>query len=171
MADVGGHLNAGLHLRPSRDSDKGFLESLYRDVRQDLQLLAADRDFIEAVLEMQVNAQSIGYGSAYPNALYYIVEKQGERIGRVTVDFGADVIHVIDLALIRAARNRGYGAVVLQAVQSAATQVMTPVSLSVDPLNTGAKLFYQRLGFRFEALTGAVERWTWHPHPPQLKTS
>ncbi|MDN3524516.1 GNAT family N-acetyltransferase [Halomonas sabkhae] len=171
MADVGGHLNGGLHLRPSRDSDKLFLETLYREVRQDLQLIVADQEFIETLLEMQLNAQSIGYGSAYPNALYYIVEKQGERIGRVTVDFGANEVHVIDLALIRTARNRGYGAVVLKAVQSAATQVMAPVSLSVDPLNPGAKLFYRRLGFRFEALVGAVERWVWHPHAPQLKTS
>lgn len=171
MADVGGHLNEGLHLRPSRDSDKFFLETLYREVRQDLQLIAADQEFIEALLEMQLNAQSIGYGSTYPNALYYIVEKQNERIGRVTVDFGANEVHVIDLALIRAARNRGYGAVVLQAVQSAAAQVMTPVSLSVDPLNPGAKLFYQRLGFRFEALVGAVERWIWYPRAPQLKTN
>ena len=143
-----------------------FLEALYRDIRQDLQLALADQDMIEALLEMQVKAQAIGYGTAYPNALYYIVEKQGERIGRVTVDFGANEVHILDLALIKGARNKGYGAVVLRAVQAAGAQVMSPVSLSVDPFNVYAKQLYQQLGFRFERLMGAVERWVWYPQTP-----
>tara|TARA_R110002020_G_scaffold162175_2_gene347644 strand:- start:65 stop:580 length:516 start_codon:yes stop_codon:yes gene_type:complete len=169
MAGIGGHLNDGLQLRPSRDSDHLFLEALYRDIRQDLQLALADQDMIEALLEMQIKAQAVGYGTAYPNALYYIVEKQGERIGRVTVDFGANEVHILDLALIKGARNKGYGAVVLRAVQSAGAQVMSPVSLSVDPFNVYAKQLYRQLGFRFEGLMGAVERWVWYPQAPSLK--
>ncbi|MFO7593325.1 MAG: GNAT family N-acetyltransferase [Pseudomonadota bacterium] len=163
MSDLGGNLTEGLHIRPARDTDNPFIELLYRETREDLLLLDAEADFVEELIEMQMKAQSIGYGTAFPNALYYIVEKQGERIGRVTVDFGANEVHVIDLALIRAARSRGYGAAVLKAVQMAAVKVMAPVSLSVDFNNLRAKQFYYRLGFRFEGVVGPAERWAWYP--------
>lgn len=166
MTDLTGNITDGLHIRPARGSDQPFLEQLYRETREDLRLLDAETDFIESLIEMQMHAQTAGYGTAYPDALYYIVEKHGERIGRVTVDFGANEIHVLDLALIRPARNLGYGAAVLNAVQLAAAKVMAPVSLSVDHHNLRAKQFYFRLGFRCEAVQGPAERWAWYPSPP-----
>ena len=74
-----------LGMRPARPSDSGFIESLYRSTREDLRLVDAEDDFIEALITMQQQAQTVGYGNLFPNAMTFIVEKQGEPIGRVMV--------------------------------------------------------------------------------------
>ncbi|MDD4958640.1 MAG: hypothetical protein PHS51_04775 [Gallionella sp.] len=39
-----------LSIRPVRDEDHGFMESLYRSTRDDLRLLAAECDWIEKMV-------------------------------------------------------------------------------------------------------------------------
>ncbi len=153
----------GLSLRPMAAADKSFVESLYRSTRDDLRLLDAEDDFIEGLIEMQQYAQTQGYGDMFPNAMYFVAEYHNERIGRVVLDFGQTEIRVVDIALIPAARGKGYGSQMLQAVQLAAARVMAPVTLTVRADHLPAKQLYSRLGFIVEEAQVPYERMIWYP--------
>lgn len=159
-------LPAGLHLRPARPSDNGFIESLYRATRDDLRLINAEDGFVEALIDMQYEAQTQGYATQYPNAMYFIAEKLGERIGRVTLDFGPNEVRVVDIAFIPAARGQGYGTHILRALQQAAAMVRAPLTLTVHRANLAAKRLYLSLGFRVESGDAMVEFMAWYPGQP-----
>lgn len=153
----------GLSLRAMRSSDSIFMESLYRTTRDDLRMLDAEEDFIDEFIDLQRRAQTQGYGDMFPNAMYFVVEYHSERIGRVVLDFGQNEIRVVDIAMIPAARGKGYGGQVLQVVQMAAGKVMAPVALTVRFDHLRAKQLYARLGFAVEEAQIPYERMVWYP--------
>lgn len=163
MISGGMKFQGGFGLRPMNASDNAFIESLYRSTRDDLRMLDAEEDFIEEIIGMQRHAQTEGYGDMFPNAMYFIAEYHNESVGRVVLDFGPNEVRVVDIALIPAARGKGYGSQVLQAVQAAAGKVMAPVTLTVRADNLGAKQLYARLGFVVDAAQIPYERMVWYP--------
>ncbi len=163
MLPGGVQMPGGLSLRPTRASDGAFLESLHRSTREDLRLVDGEDDFIEELIDMQHRAQTTGYGDMFPNAMYFIIENQGERIGRVVLDFGHVEIRVVDLAFIPAARGKGFGAQTLQTVQMVASKLMAPVVLTVLSQNVLAKQLYLRLGFVVVDMQFPLERMIWYP--------
>ena len=153
----------GLGLRPAMPKDQPFLEDLHRTCRDDLQLIEGDKEFVEAIIAMQFNAQNVGYGTQYPNAMYWIVEKQGQNIGKATIDFGSNFVHLVDLAFIPEARGKGFGRAVLESIQHTSKQVGAPMSLSVLQSNVSAKKLYLSLGFVVESVSSPYEMLVWYP--------
>lgn len=153
----------GLGLRPSTPSDTPFIQSLFTQTRPELQLIDGEQDFIDSIVDMQMRAQTQGYGDQYPNAMYFIVEKLGTNIGRVTIDFGSNFVHIIDIAFIPQAQGKGYGGTVIQAVQETAKRLMAPVSLTVAKNNPAAKKLYMNLGFAVDEDQGMYEMMVWYP--------
>lgn len=153
----------GLGLRPVRSSDAGFLEALHRSTRDDLRLIDADNDTIETIIEMQQRAQTQGYGEQFPDAMQLIVEKLGERIGRVVLSLGQTEVRVVDIAFIPAARGKGYGATLIRQFQTAATLTRAPLVLSVLRSNPRAIQFYASLGFMVEQQDSLRYLMVWHP--------
>ncbi|GAB4361929.1 MAG: GNAT family N-acetyltransferase [Methylohalobius sp. ZOD2] len=158
-----GSMPEGLGLRPVRDGDRGFLENLYRSTREDLRLLDGEEDFIEELIEMQYRALKQGYGDQFPNAMQFIIEKQGERIGQVAVDFGPNEVRIINLSFIPKARGKGFGAQILRGMQMAAAQVRAPLALTVQSDNLVAKCLYLNLGFQVAEVVPPYERMLWYP--------
>ena len=157
------NLPDGLGLRPARPSDHPFIQSLYSATRDDLRLIDGERDFVESIVSMQFRAQTASYGDQYPNAMYFVVEKLGERIGRVTIDFGSNEVHVLDVAFISEVRGKGYGTALIQAIQYTAAKLKAPVALSVLKSNFRARNLYLSLGFKIEENTATHERLIWYP--------
>ncbi len=153
----------GLSARPAHPSDNPFIEMLHRSTRQDLQLIEADQDFIDTLIDMQFSAQNIGYGTQFPEAMYWIIEKQQQRIGKASLDFGRNVVHLIDLAFIPEARGKGYGRAVLESFQQTAKQIKAPMSLTVLQTNVVAKKLYHSLGFIVESVSPPHELMVWYP--------
>lgn len=153
----------GLGLRPARSADNGFIESLYRSTRTDLQQLDAEPDFIETLIEQQHHAQTVGYGDMFPNAMYFIIEKQGESIGRVVIDFGMNEVRLVDIALIPAARSKGYGKNIIQTLQYAAGSSRAPLYLSVLKINQAARQLYHQLGFQLAEAGTVSDLLVWYP--------
>ncbi len=153
----------GLSLRPMKTSDSAFIESLYRTTRDDLRMIDAEDEFVEDLIDIQHHAQTQGYGDMFPNAMYFVAEYQGERIGRTVLDFGQNEVRVVDIALMPAARGKGYGSQILQAVQRVAGKIMAPVSLTVRADHMSAKQLYMRLGFVVEEARMPIERMIWYP--------
>jgi ribosomal protein S18 acetylase RimI-like enzyme len=157
------NLPSGLTIRPARDSDKVFISTLYRAVRNDLRLVDAEEDFVEMLIEQQHHAQTVGYGEMFPDAMYFIVEKHTEKIGRIVVDFGMNDVRLVDLAFIPVAQGKGYGSEVIQMLQQAAAVNRVPLTLSVMTHNYAAKALYVRLGFVLLNDRGTHEEMVWYP--------
>ncbi len=158
----------GLNLRPSSASDDAFIAKLHNSTRDDLRQIDADQEFIEELIDMQFQAQTNGYGDQFPNAMYFIIEKLGERVGRVTLDFGHNEIRIIDIAFIPVARGHGFGESILRALQQTAAQIMAPLTLSVQHTNPRALQLYLRLGFRVEEASDMYSRMSWYPDTEQI---
>jgi ribosomal protein S18 acetylase RimI-like enzyme len=163
------NLPAGLHVRPSLASDKAFLETLYKSVREDLEVINDTPDFIEYVKEQQHEAQTEGYGDQFPEAMYFVIEYYNEAVGRVTLDFGPNEIRIIDLSLIKKARGKGLGTGVVKAFISCAEQAQTPLLLSVLSHNIIAKSLYYQLGFVVEEISPPREYMIYYPKSQQVR--
>jgi len=157
------NIPAGLHIRPASSSDTAFLAKLHHSTRQDLQILDAGQDLVEELIDMQFRAQQQGYGDKFPDAMYFIIEKHHEAIGKATLDFGHNEIRLIDLAFIPAARNHGFGKAIIQSFQHCAAQTMTPLTLSVLQHNIAAKRLYLSLGFTIDQISPPYELLIWYP--------
>lgn len=153
----------GLGLRIAKSSDQIFIENLFQSTREFLYQADAEKEYIDMVIDQQRYLQTEGYGQQFPNAYTMIVDKQQESIGKIVLDFGANLVHVLDLALIPAARGKGYGKAVLQAIQYVAQQQMLPVGLSVEAYNIPAKKLYLSLGFQVVEQTPTHEFMLWYP--------
>lgn len=169
MLPGGVPLPDGLSLRPSRTSDESFLAELYTSTRDDLLMAIDDEEFATGLIGMQQHAQIEGYGDMFPNAMYFIVEKLGERIGRLVLDFGSNEVRIVDLALIRGARGKGLGSQVIQSVKAVAEKVMAPVTLSVNMANPLARQLYVRLGFQTLEVQPPVEQMIWYPNASRIQ--
>jgi ribosomal protein S18 acetylase RimI-like enzyme len=153
----------GLSLRPAQPDDGDFLDALYSSTRDDLRQINAERGFIEELIKMQHALQMQGNAAHYPNALHLVVEKLGEPVGRVIVDFGPSEVKILNIAFIAEERGKGYGSAVLRGLQQAAANAQAPLVLEVMRSNLKAKQFYLRLGFSVEQ-TGPIEdRMVWRP--------
>lgn len=91
---------------------------------------AGEQDYIESIVEMQFKAQTQGYGDQFPNAMYFIIEKHHEPIGKAHNE-----VRLIDIAFIPQARGQGVGKTVVQSFQSAAAQCGVPLVLTVEQHN------------------------------------
>jgi GNAT superfamily N-acetyltransferase len=153
----------GLGMRPARAADAGFLEALHHSTRNDLRLIDGEPDFIESLVEMQHRAQTVGYGDQFPEAMYFIVEKLGESVGRVVVHFGRAEIRIVDLALIPAARGLGFGAGIIKSMQMAAAQVGAPLTLAVMRFRPKLRQLYASLGFQIAQASPMADLMVWFP--------
>ncbi len=165
MLNTAIQLPAGLSMRVARPSDQAFIESLFNSTRDDLRLIDAEPDFIEALIDMQRLAQTVGYGEMYPNAMYFIVEMHQERVGRVVVDFGTDYVDIVDISFIRPARGKGYITGVIQSLQMAAVKVGVPLYSTLSLTHQDLRKAYIGLGFTTESVAGMAERLVWVPKP------
>jgi ribosomal protein S18 acetylase RimI-like enzyme len=154
---------ARLVLRPARDSDRGFIEALYRSTRDDLRLVDGEPEMIESLIDMQYRAQHSGYGAQFPEAWHFVVEHAMERIGRVVLDFGENEVRLVDIAFVPTARGKGFGKEVIKALQGTAARVWAPITLTVHPLNVPARRLYASLGFRTLEPHPVAERLVWYP--------
>lgn len=136
-----------LQLRQSLASDADFLRALFRDVRSDeLAVTGWPQEAIDAFCQSQFDFQRQHYRSYYPEALHYLVERDGQPIGRLIVDDSADALWVVDISLLAAQRGQGLGSLLLQWLCDRADAQRQPLALSVEPQNR-ARHLYGRLGF------------------------
>ena len=153
----------GISLRHATANDQPFLEMLYRSARADLQFIDGGPELVETVIAQQLNAQVLGTGETFPNAMHFIIEKTQHSVGALIVDFGHNEVRVVYVAFVPAARGFGYGKAILQGVQQAAASTNCPVAVVVWHNNPGAKRIYLELGFQLEESQLLADRLVWYP--------
>lgn len=162
------NLPDGLGLRMAKSSDQPFITSLFNSSRAVFRLADAETDYIETLIEHQFDLQSESYGERFPNAQVMLIEKTSEPIGRIMIDMGVNLVHIVDLMLIPQAQGKGYGPAVIRAVQYVAVQQRLPVALVVDRFNSKLKTIYHSLGFRVEQQNQTHELMIWYPQGQQV---
>lgn len=161
----------GVRLRMARRSDEAVEREIHDANRPELLLLDGGQELVRSVLDSQRRTRDAEYARACGNALHYMIEKAGDTVGRLLLDFGQAEIRILDLALLPAARGQGIGTTVLRAMLNVAAQVGVPVVLSVRLDNLRAIRLYLALGFLPEAPTaeGPFARMRWLPRQPELE--
>ena len=136
-------------LRLATADDVPFIRSLFHASRADVFLAAGlPQATLDLLLEQQFQAQARGYAAQFPDAISLIVLDRDEPVGKLILLTGDRCWRVIDIVLLPAARGRGIGTGVIEAVLRAATaEGALEVALSVLFDNTGARRLYGRLGF------------------------
>jgi GNAT superfamily N-acetyltransferase len=153
----------GVTYRAMDEGDLPFIAALYASTRtEELAPTGWPEDLKQAFLEQQHRAQHHHYQGHYPGALWLIVEKDGEPIGRIYLHEREDEIRLIDIALLPAHRRRGIGGAMIGDLLEWAAGLGRSISLHVEP-NNPVRPLYVRLGFESQGLNGAYEAMIWRP--------
>ncbi|WP_188092422.1 GNAT family N-acetyltransferase [Azospirillum sp. B21] len=128
--------------------DESFLLDLFIEARPWLAWAQGNPDFLRALYEQQYRAMRAGQEMVYPEHIDLVIEKAGDRVGRVVVDLGYRNWRVSELQVLERARGKGIGSDVLRGLQAAATGPMMGITLSTPIIGSYGRQVYQRLGFR-----------------------
>jgi ribosomal protein S18 acetylase RimI-like enzyme len=136
-----------LIIRPERDDDEAFRFEMFCASRQPefARLLAPE--VLEPIMRQQFDAQAVSYRVRFPRARGDIIELGGKPIGRIMVDRGEEVLHIVDQAITPELRNRGIGTTVMRALMAEARRTNRAIRLGVAAANEQALRLYRRLGF------------------------
>jgi ribosomal protein S18 acetylase RimI-like enzyme len=164
----GGVIEAGglkVVLRPAAEADSEELLRVYASTRADelAQVTWWDDEQKLAFCRSQYHAQKKEYDARFPEAEYDVIELDGRTIGRVWVGRAEHEIRLLDIALLPEERGRGLGAAIVGALIEEARAAGKRLRHMVFMLNTDARRFYERLGFRvFEEVAGYLHM-EWAP--------
>lgn len=143
-------LNNGVRLREVREEDYSFLISLYESTRTDVakfgQHLSREQRY--EFIKSQFDLQTAHYIKMYPNSGRYIMELDGQPVGRLFIDENKKRIHIIVLSLLEKFRNQGIGKSVLTEVKKKADELSKQLSMYVATDNHRAKDLYTSLNFK-----------------------
>ncbi len=150
-------------LRAVRPEDEAFLYKVYASTRADeIALVNWSSEQKESFLLMQFNAQRQYYLDQYQTAEYSIIQCDGVDIGRLIVDHPADLILLMDIALLPDHRNKGIGTALIQEMMAQAAKAGKPIHLHVEFFNPALHL-YERLGFKKIQEFGVHYEMEWRP--------
>ncbi|MGK7909204.1 MAG: GNAT family N-acetyltransferase [Synechococcus sp.] len=145
----------------AQDSD--FLARVYASTREtELSLVDWSAEQKSEFLQMQFLAQHDYYQQHYKNAEFLAIYKGDRPIGRLYIERGGKELRIIDIALLRQARNRGIGSSILKAVLSHAQYLRLAVRIHIEQFNPAMRL-YRRLGFRQIGIAGVYHLMEWLP--------
>jgi ribosomal protein S18 acetylase RimI-like enzyme len=134
----------GISYRAMTDGDLPFVAALYATTRAaEMAATGWPPEMQAAFLDQQHRAQHASYRSAHPEGEWLLIERAGEPIGRLYLARQDDMLLLVDISLLPAARGTGLGTAILTDLLAAETR---PVQLHVERTN-GARRLYARLGF------------------------
>lgn len=137
-----------LALRPRTAADNDFVFDLFAELKTDeLQAGHWDAALRETLLRMQFEAHEQHLRANFAQVDDGVLWLKASPVGRMVVQRGATNIHLVDVALLPAQRNRGLGSSVLAALQCEAREKQLPLRLNCWLSNTPALRWYARLGF------------------------
>lgn len=149
-------------LRPVAPADDEFLLAVYASTRADeLALVPWSAEQKQVFLRIQFDTQRREYDVRFPDAEYDVILFDGQPVGRLWIGRNKEEIRVLDIALLPAAQNKGIGGALIRRLIEEARQTGKKLRHMVFVLNTDAKRFYERLGFRVFEEVGAYIHMEW----------
>ena len=150
-------------LRPIAPADEPFLEEVYAGTRaEELAQVPWTDEEKRAFVHQQFTAQQRHYQQHYPGSRFDVIERDGERVGRLYVARWPQEIRIIDIALVPAARNAGIGASLVRELMNECDASGKRLTIHVERMNR-AMSFYLRFGFTEVADRGVYAMMEWRP--------
>jgi RimJ/RimL family protein N-acetyltransferase len=104
-------------LRLERPEDDEFLFGLFRANNIDvLHLTGLPEAMVEDLIRFQYQSQTATYRALFPDAVFSIIERESETIGRLIEHDERDVIYFVDFALIPERQAQGLGSAFIRAL-------------------------------------------------------
>lgn len=136
-----------VRLRAITADDMPQLKAMYADSRaKEMQSFPFTPEQSAQFLQMQFNAQHQHYQTHYPNASYELILLNDEVIGRLYVERGQQEMLIIDILIVSAHCQRGFGSYLLRNLIDEANNTNQRLTAHVE-LHNPARRLYQRLGF------------------------
>ncbi|MDQ1713083.1 MAG: hypothetical protein QOE45_2533 [Frankiaceae bacterium] len=149
---------ARVALRPALPDDREFLLGVYESTRvEEVALTPWPEEQRRAFLRQQAEAQDADYRRNYGAAAFHVVERDGERIGRLYRGEGLGELRLIDIALLPDWRGQGIGSALIDDVLAEGDRRGMTVVLHVEHWNPARRL-YDRRGFVVVAEDGVYAR-------------
>lgn len=136
-----------LTIQPAQETDAAFAENVFFSTREHFYQLPLAPQQIDALLKQQFQLQQASYKTNFPDAQLYVIHMLKRPIGKLLIDVHGGYLRVVDIALIKEMRSKGYGSAILQGLKDFARQEGLGVQLSVDQQNLRAKNLYLKLDF------------------------
>jgi GNAT superfamily N-acetyltransferase len=151
--------DTSIRLRPIGEGDSEVLCRIYAETRTEEMKKVPhwSPEMVNAFLKSQFELQHEYYQKNYVGGYFWMIEKQGQSIGRLYLhpDFQNRGVRIIDIALLPVWRNRGIGQCILKDVMSAAAALNRPLTIHVESFNPAMQL-YKKLGFKKISETNGV---------------
>lgn len=139
-------------LRPVTPEDEGILLKIYASTREEEMQQAtgwSDKQK-EIFLRWQLNMQRQDYEKRFPETDYRIILFEGKPAGRLWVGRTREQIRLLDIAILPEFQNRKIGTYLLHNLIKESEETGIPLRHMIYKLNTDARRFYERLGFRLK---------------------
>jgi ribosomal protein S18 acetylase RimI-like enzyme len=152
----------GIAVRAARTHDIDWLRGMYRRLRaQEFAPMGWPAQALHAFLDQQFTMQHVHYIRHYQRADFLMVERDGQRLGRIYLQRTAPEHLLVDISLEESARGSGIGGALIVWAQDEARALGRGMRLHVEHGNHGARRLYERLGFVVvDAMpTHALMRW------------
>lgn len=138
---------AQIEARPTAPADQSFLRELYASTRAaEMQATAWSASRCRAFLDQQFDFQQRYYRAHHPDALFLLLLREGQAIGRLYWRSEPEHATLIDLSLLPAQRGQGLGTAILALLTAEADRRGQAIELHVEPDNR-AHALYRRFGF------------------------
>ncbi|HEY2755747.1 MAG TPA: GNAT family N-acetyltransferase [Pseudolabrys sp.] len=135
-------------LRPERPVDDGFLSRLF--MLNNIGILhqaGLPQAMISQLIAMQHRSQTATYRGMFPDARFWIVECNGEPIGRY-IEYDEDnAVYIVDVALLPDHQARGIGPALVRGTQKACESRGCGARAKVMVNNEPSLKMLHRLGF------------------------
>jgi len=143
-------LSRQVSLRPVTERDEDLLLQIYASTREDEMKQAAgwSDEQKEMFLRWQLEMQRRDYETRFPQADYQIILFENRPAGRLWVGRTPEQIRLLDIAVLPKFQNRKIGTFLLHQLIKESEETATPLRHMIYKLNTEARRFYERLGFR-----------------------
>ncbi|HEX8173533.1 MAG TPA: GNAT family N-acetyltransferase [Pyrinomonadaceae bacterium] len=153
MTDKLGDLStvgARVSFRPVTPEDEDALLKIYASTREDemRQAVGWTDEQKEMFLRWQLQMQRRDYEGRFPQADYQLILFDNEPAGRLWVARTAEQIRLLDIAILPEFQNRRIGTYLLRKLIEESEATGIPLRHMIYKLNTEARRFYERLGFR-----------------------
>ncbi len=153
----------GIRFRPARDEDLPFLAHLYASTRwEEVARTEWPAEAQARFLAQQFDLQHRHYLQHYPETERLVLEQEGKPIGRVYVEETADMVHLIDIALLPELRGGGIGTAIIGDMLRQAAERRRKILLYVEK-NNPVRGLYVRLGFVTTKDEGVYDMMEWIP--------
>jgi ribosomal protein S18 acetylase RimI-like enzyme len=147
-------------LRRAESEDETFLFQLFVSA-QTFAPCGWDAAQRRQLLALQFRARSASYAASYPRAQSDLIcTPERTPVGRLLVAAASDGLHLIDIALLPAYRQKGIGTHVLLDLQRTCMTMERRITLNVQREGR-AHALYRRLGFRSTSEDAVYARLEW----------